>query len=655
MTGVTMDGSSSASVYKPLDPSRKEIRLLELLATSPSDKVYASCRLTTVSLNEKPRFMALSYVWGAPSVTDTILLNGIRRQVTRNLAVALRCLTPSVRKNQRTGTNSRLWVDAVCINQDDIPERNHQVSLMGELYSSATGVFSWLGTDPCVHTAIKTLVTISKEIQNANGEADILGKLDWLRHHPDLYAKDDSLSRELIPNRCWTALHDFAHLAYWSRMWIFQEIVLSKPGMLIFLSPEGLKMPEYQLASALGGVRLIAQCVSGKRCPDFVPEDMWRHLQRLQDLANAAKQVQGLLVAKKNLGKATGGDRAGLCILSAFNHETKATDPRDFYYSLLGAAGLSLIPDYSAKKSVQQACLDFVRAYLDATRASPWALLFLHDAVGPKDAGHHGLPSWAPGYHLPMIGRLRGPDDKARADQGVFDKLAEAARPTPALTPQSKTLRVLGVRGAKVSFVSYRPSFDFLRTGAMKAYLLDFSRRHGPTYRTGIPAATALFATLLRKVDGQYDFLKGLIFLEAIIAGDSDSAAVLDTEGERTWQGARRAYASSAPRTFQPDLDLESLQVAARVEWVRTLTEFERLNIGRLFETEEGYLGLAPLDVSAGDVVCVLDGFQYPVVLRPAGDKYIFVGPCFVLGFMTGEVAAALEDGQPGPEVFELE
>ncbi|KXX77936.1 Heterokaryon incompatibility protein 6, OR allele [Madurella mycetomatis] len=650
-----MDGSPSASVYRPLDPSRREIRLLELLATAPGDKVYASCRLTTVSLDEKPRFMALSYVWGKPSVTDTILLNGVKRQVTKNLAAALRCLTPGVQKNQRTGTNSRLWIDALCINQDDIPERNHQVSLMGELYSSATGVFSWLGTDPLVHTAIKTLVTISKEVQNVNGDADRLENLDWLRHHPDLYAKDDRLSRELIPNRCWTALHDFAHLAYWSRMWIFQEIVLSKPGMLIFLSPEGLKMPEYQLASALGCVRLIAQCVSGKPCPDFVSGDMWNHLQRLPDLANAAKQVQGLLVAKKNLGKAAGGDRAALCILSAFNHETKATDPRDFYYSLLGAAKLSLMPDYSAKKSVQQVCLDFVRAYLDVTRAPPWALLFLHDAVGPKDAGQHGLPSWAPGYHLPMTNRLRGPDDKARADQGVFDKLAETARPMPALTPQNRTLRVLGVRGASVSFVSYRPSFEFLRTGAMKTYLLDFSRRHGPTYRTGIPAATALFATLLRKIDGQYDFLKGLIFLEAIIAGDSDSAAVLDAEGERTWQGIRRAYASSAPRKFPSDIDLESLQVAVRVEWVRTLTNFERLNIGRLFETEEGYLGLAPLDVSAGDVVCVLDGFQYPVVLRPAVDKYIFVGACFVLGFMTGEMRTVLEDGQPGPEVFELE
>ncbi|GAB1318982.1 Heterokaryon incompatibility protein 6, OR allele [Madurella fahalii] len=652
---MAMERSSLASVYKPLDPRKKEIRLLELLAISPDDKVCASCRLTTVSLDDKPRFMALSYVWGEPSVTGTILLNGAKRQVTKNLAAALKCLTPSAQKHQQTGTNSRLWVDAVCINQDDISERNHQVSLMGELYSSATGVFSWLGTEPCVHTAIKTLITISKEFRDVGREVDTLGKLDWLRHHPDLYVKDDGLSRELIPNRCWTALHNFTLLAYWSRMWIFQEIVLSKPGMLIFLSPGGLKMPEYQLANALDCVRLLAQCVSGKPCPNFVSEDMWNRLQRLPDLENAAKQVRGLLVAKKHLGKATGGDRAALCILSAFNHQTKATDPRDFYYSLLGVAKLPLIPDYSAKKSVQQVCLDFVQAYLDATRAPPWTLLFLHDAVGPKDAGQHGLPSWAPRYHLPMAGRLRGPDDKARADQGVFDKLAGTARPMPALTPQNKTLRVLGVRGASVSFVGYRPSFDFLRTGAMKTYLLDFSRRHGLTYRTGIPGATALFATLLRKVDGQYDFLKGLIFLEAIIAGDLDSAAATGAEGERTWQDIRRAYASSAPRTFPPDVDLESLQVAVRVEWVRALASFERLNIGRLFETGEGHLGLAPLDVSAGDVVCVLDGFQYPVVLRPAGDKYIFVGACFVLGLMAGEAKAALQDGGPGPEVFELE
>jgi hypothetical protein len=64
---------------------------------------------------------------------------------------------------------------------------------------------------------------------------------------------------------------------------------------------------------------------------------------------------------------------------------------------------------------------------------------------------------------------------------------------------------------------------------------------------------------------------------------------------------------------------------------------------------------LAPLEVMAGDIACVLDSFQYPVVLRPMDDHYVFVGACFVLGLMTGEAKAFLEDGRASPEVFELE
>jgi hypothetical protein len=107
-----------------------------------------------------------------------------------------------------------------------------------------------------------------------------------------------------------------------------------------------------------------------------------------------------------------------------------------------------------------------------------WVLLFLHDVVGPKGKTRYGLPSWAPGYHLPMGGRVRGPDWKARAVDDVFNKLSKTERPRPMLV--GKAIRVLGVWIRVVSFVSYRPSMGFQTTGAMSAYLLDFARRYGP-------------------------------------------------------------------------------------------------------------------------------------------------------------------------------
>jgi hypothetical protein len=57
--------------------------------------------------------------------------------------------------------------------------------------------------------------------------------------------------------------------------------------------------------------------------------------------------------------------------------------------------------------------------------------------------------------------------------------------------------------------------------------------------------------------------------------------------------------------------------------------------------TEKEYMGLASPATKEGDIVCVLFGYQAPVVLRPVDDCYIFIGDCFVFGLMDRE---ALQD-----------
>jgi hypothetical protein len=641
-----MDGN--IHIYQPLDPIKQEIRLLELLPAPNNGQIQASCQLSSVSLLEKRPFTALSYVWGDALATETILLNGIKWQVTKNLAAALKYFT-QIRSRFQDGF--RLWVDAVCINQVDTLERNQQVSLMKDLYSSADYVFSWLGADPCITKAFKTLRIVYLEVQNANGNVETLGNLDWLQRYPELYAQNMQLDEQtLIPNKHWTSLRDFVDLTYWSRMWIFQEVVLSKPNRLSFFTT-GDQMSGDELKKALVYVRSVAHYFAERPRPEFVPEEAWKYLKRLQ-FSDTAKQVESLLLAKEYFFQdmAEKSDRAGLCILSAFNHRRRASDPRDYYYSLIGPSQLALNPQYGHDNLVQTVCIDFVRAYLEVTLDSPWALFFLHDAVGPKGKTHYGLPSWAPGYHLPMEGHVRGSDLNVRADDDVFNKLSKTKRPRPLLV--SEAISVLGVRITVVNFVSYRPSRNFQRTGAMSAYLLDFARRYGPVYVTGIPAATALFATLMRCVDGKYNFLRGLFVLENL-GQILDSNAIDD---KQVWCLIERAYKRCAPESLSA-ADLEFLMNPAlklAEEWLRALTDFELLEIGRLFDTEEGYLGLAPLEVTAGDVVCVLDSFQYPVVLRPTDDYYVFIGACFVLGLMTGEAKAFLEDGRASPEVFDL-
>jgi hypothetical protein len=83
-------------------------------------------------------YEALSYSWGYPSFTDTILCNGVEHPITHHLANALRQL--------RFNNSVRyLWVDAFCINQYDIGEKSRQVSIMLQIFQKAKDVLVWLG------------------------------------------------------------------------------------------------------------------------------------------------------------------------------------------------------------------------------------------------------------------------------------------------------------------------------------------------------------------------------------------------------------------------------------------------------------------------------------------------------------------------------
>jgi len=101
--------------YETLDSSSAEIRLLKVRYSS-NDGI--ECDLTKCSLNENAEYYALSYVWGDPTVTKNILVNGKVFAATINLVAALE--TFSVESD----SSDLLWVDAICINQTDVKERN---------------------------------------------------------------------------------------------------------------------------------------------------------------------------------------------------------------------------------------------------------------------------------------------------------------------------------------------------------------------------------------------------------------------------------------------------------------------------------------------------------------------------------------------------
>ena len=97
-----------------------------------------SCSLSIVSLESKPDYETLSYVWGDPSLSNEIIADGRVINITKNLRTALWYLrTPDVPRV--------IWADGICINQSDLDERSFQVQIMGDIYRQARGVQIWLG------------------------------------------------------------------------------------------------------------------------------------------------------------------------------------------------------------------------------------------------------------------------------------------------------------------------------------------------------------------------------------------------------------------------------------------------------------------------------------------------------------------------------
>lgn len=120
----------------PLDFTGSSFRILTLHSGKPDEPVQ--CSLSVASLDDPPAYDALSYVWGDPSDTAQVMVDGTPLTVPRNLKEFLEDL--------RSATWKRLlWADSICIQQSDSKEKSHQVELMAKIYSKTKQARIWFG------------------------------------------------------------------------------------------------------------------------------------------------------------------------------------------------------------------------------------------------------------------------------------------------------------------------------------------------------------------------------------------------------------------------------------------------------------------------------------------------------------------------------
>lgn len=127
-------------LYKPFHNAVNEIRLLQLHSRhwNPPGDNSIRCSLVHTSLSEVGSSEALSYAWGDATNQKTIQVNGRPFQVTNNLYIALHHL-------RRENEVRCMWIDAICINQDDLDECSSQVAQMQRVYRGAKRMVVFLG------------------------------------------------------------------------------------------------------------------------------------------------------------------------------------------------------------------------------------------------------------------------------------------------------------------------------------------------------------------------------------------------------------------------------------------------------------------------------------------------------------------------------
>ncbi|KAG7291480.1 hypothetical protein NEMBOFW57_001499 [Staphylotrichum longicolle] len=238
-------------------------------------QIRADLRVAPLESSHAPRYTALSYTWdepiqpSAPLTTlrglyhharawywrycrpshETIVINDLPFPAARNLATALRHL--------RDGKEPiDFWVDAICINQEDEAEKSSQVRMMPHIYSQANKTVIWLGT-------------------RADGSDEAM---DFIHSASSLRTDDPNIDFDkLVPSRALTALFS---RAWWSRVWVIQEAILSQQAVVVCgekvvpldafetLQQKASELRETMQSAARSGARASSQA------PGFIPPFM---------------------------------------------------------------------------------------------------------------------------------------------------------------------------------------------------------------------------------------------------------------------------------------------------------------------------------------------------------------------------------------------
>ncbi|KAK0704302.1 heterokaryon incompatibility protein-domain-containing protein [Lasiosphaeris hirsuta] len=574
--------------------------------------------------------------------------------ITPSLGMALRYL-------RDRGQERPIFIDQICINQDDVDERSAQVALMGQIYTKSECVLGWLG--PATKQSKAFMGFVARLSVSAILDK-VLGRDDPSYRHAlrkgiedgvpadtgDAVLDDDIEDLDQLLQDEWgfqlRGMLDVLSRPWFRRMWIVQEACL--PSRLVFLcGQQSCSVSDFEKMSY---VLTLAASLSADRLSHGGTSaiDVASPLRRVFGVRKVVRRLQeGSTVAKRlylsDLAMAFNA-MDGATAKRKFDTKFRATDSRDCIYGLFGLAEptdpviRTLVPDYSTPPQLVFA--DFAKHAVKENID-----LLLYSSTISKSLP--GLPSWVPDWSAELV------LPAAYKDAGEPFFCAGRSGPTAPASPDSS--------------LSVEDDMVLVATGV----LLDRVHETGKCWLEPSSGAEdfeptlAEYQNVLGFCNEVQSFCKSArrkhSSVSNPIAGGLDKAVWL------TATGGLGLVQSLDEDIFGPDVDGQPflgflydklIEVARdrtgmgmkkkgrrRVEGVShepILLDAMYKQVGRrCFVTPKGYFGLGPLTMKPGDEVVILHGLSSPIILRPGQGTqpaYTYVGEAYCHGFMHGEI-----------------
>ncbi|KAH7400573.1 heterokaryon incompatibility protein-domain-containing protein [Phaeosphaeria sp. MPI-PUGE-AT-0046c] len=620
--------------YTPLPPGT--IRLL-----SPASRGTSSghiWRLETVKLNEGVKYDALSYTWGSQDEKLTITLNGRCFHVHRNLYTALPYLAT---RRRRRFQRHPIWIDAICINQEDKEEVRQQVALMNYIFGQARMVWVWLGLTEVQSWIPEAIMVLDKIASAAPKIEKTESKLDRLAiiQDMDLYGLQPAL------------LDAIAHLIgnpWYYRVWVIQEAALARDW--VFLCGENDISPKVIEAAMIVFRDTDARGDMGKiKLHAFLASSIFEMRQQVQKTSKDPGQYP---------------DHELLMSVSLYTtiSQRHCQLAEDRIWGLRGLSTSSPLLDHNLQHAPNTDDLytHFSRHVLSRNTPDRLWWIWLELAFSPVRSPT--LPSWVPDFHLVAATsmtydpirhhsleegvkiRASHKDTKFRLGEYMNEVLLRGKM----LDEVMEVLDVLQDNSLLIGSERFQALYLQCRMAAwmdmvdMVDSCLD-KRRTTQTSR-------GLTEKNLRHVDICWRFLFAM-------KEDSDGENYLRLHCCKIQRDSRVRFCLQGPdcvssfvtdqRHRLHDNDSDMLESEwMHVTYLQTTifhTSLSRFQQKQLFFTKGDRFGFTMRGVKPGDSVCVLHGALVPHVLRKVDsleegeDRWRFVGDALVHGLMSGE------------------